>query len=62
MAFLTLEDFEGTLDVILFPNVYRATRKEVFTENLPIIIEGTVETDANQEEPFLRAERVYLIE
>ena len=62
MAFLTLEDFEGTLDVILFPNVYRATRKEVFSENLPIIIEGTVETDANREEPFLRADRVYLVE
>lgn len=62
MAFLTLEDFEGMLDVILFPAVYRATRKEVFTENLPIIIEGTIESDTSQEEPFLRADRVYLLE
>lgn len=61
MAFLSLEDFEGTLDVILFPAVYRATQKDVFSENKPIIIEGTVETDANQEEPFLRADRVFLL-
>lgn len=62
MAFLTLEDFEGMLDVILFPAVYRATRREAFTENLPLVIEGNIETDANQEEPFLRAERVHLLE
>lgn len=62
MAFLTLEDFEGTLDVILFPAVYRATRKEVFTEGRPIIIEGTIDSDPNHEEPFLRAELVFPVE
>jgi len=61
MAFLTIEDFEGTLDVILFPNVYRSTPREVFSTNLPIIIEGVIESDAVQAEPFLRAERVYLV-
>lgn len=62
MAFITLEDLEGTLDVILFPAVYRGTRREVFSENRPIIIEGTIETDANREEPFLRADRVVLLD
>jgi len=61
MAFLTIEDFEGTLDVILFPNVYRSTPREVFSTNLPIIIEGVIESDSVQTEPFLRAESVYLV-
>lgn len=61
MAFLTIEDFEGTLDVIIFPNVYRTIPHEVFSENKPIIIEGVIESDSVQDEPFLRAERVYLV-
>jgi len=47
--------------VILFPNVYRSTPREVFSTNLPIIIEGVIESDSVQTEPFLRAERVYLV-
>ena len=62
MAFLTLEDFEGMLDVVLFPAVYRFTRKEVFTENRPILVEGVMETDSEREDPFLRAEHVYLLD
>jgi DNA polymerase III alpha subunit len=61
MAFLTLEDFDGMLDVILFPAVFRYTRKEVFSENRPLIVEGVMETDSEREDPFLRAERVYLL-
>lgn len=62
MAFLTLEDFDGMLDVILFPPVFRLTRKEVFTENRPLIIEGTIEADPAREDPFLRADRVVLLD
>ena len=61
MAFLTLEDFDGMLDVVLFPAVFRYTRKEVFTENRPLIVEGVMETDSEREDPFLRAERVHVL-
>jgi len=61
MAFLTLEDFDGMLDVVLFPEVFRYTRKEVFTENRPLIVEGVMETDSEREDPFLRAERVHVL-
>ncbi|HWR65276.1 MAG TPA: DNA polymerase III subunit alpha [Bellilinea sp.] len=61
MAFLTLEDFDGMLDVVIFPAVFRYTRKEVFAENRPLIVEGVMETDSEREDPFLRAERVHLL-
>ena len=61
MAFLTLEDFDGMLDVVLFPTVFRFTRKEIFTENRPILVEGVMETNSEREDPFLRAERVHLL-
>lgn len=61
MAFLTLEDFDGMLDVVIFPAVFRYTRKEVFAENRPLIVEGVMETDSEREDPFLRAERVQLL-
>ncbi len=61
MAFLTLEDFDGMLDVVLFPAVFRFTRKEIFTENRPILVEGVMETNLEREDPFLRAERVHLL-
>jgi len=57
MMFLTLEDLNGTLDVILFPDVY-GTAKSFINSNLPILITGMMEKDAGREEPFLRAERV----
>ncbi|MHB8855322.1 MAG: DNA polymerase III subunit alpha [Bellilinea sp.] len=61
MAFLTLEDFDGMLDVVLFPSVFRVTRKEIFTETRPILVEGVMETNSEREDPFLRAERVHLL-
>ena len=57
MMFLTLEDLQGTLDVILFPDVYGAA-KSFINSNMPMLITGMVEMDAGREEPFLRAERV----
>lgn len=57
MLFLTLEDLTGTLDVILFPDVYRRT-KPLLTGYTPLLITGTIERDAAHEEPFLRAEQV----
>lgn len=60
MMFLTLEDLEGTLDVIFFPDVYRKV-KTVLGGNAPIIVHGTMETEADRDEPILRAETVELL-
>ena len=60
MMFLTLEDLLGTLEVILFPDVYR-TMKSFVSSNLPMLITGVIEKDTEREEPFLRAEKVMFI-
>ena len=57
MMFLTLEDLNGMLDVILFPDVYR-TAKSFVNSNIPLLITGVMEMDAGREELFLRAEKV----
>jgi DNA polymerase III alpha subunit len=57
MLFLTVEDLEGTLDVILFPEVYRVARP-LFDSNKPFLITGIMEMDVERGEPFLRAEKV----
>jgi DNA polymerase-3 subunit alpha len=60
MLFLTLEDLSGMLDVIVFPDVYRRT-KAIVSSNSPMLITGTVETDSDRDEPFLKAEKVELL-
>ena len=57
MMFLTLEDLDGTLDVIIFPDVYRQARG-VTSSQAPFLVTGTMEMNADHDEPFLRAERV----
>ena len=57
MLFLTVEDLHGTLDAILFPEVYRLA-KSLFDSIKPLLITGMMEMDAERGEPFLRAERV----
>ena len=42
MAFLKLEDDTGTLDVVIFPNVYDKYKSHL-TENKPIMINGKVD-------------------
>jgi DNA polymerase-3 subunit alpha len=60
MLFLTLEDLQGTLDAILFPDAYRAAKSLVGT-SAPLLVTGVMEMDAERGEPFLRAERVSLV-
>lgn len=60
MLFLTLEDLDGTLDAILFPEVYRRA-KSLFDSTKPFLITGMMEMDAERGEPFLRAEKVVLV-
>ncbi|MCL4273138.1 MAG: DNA polymerase III subunit alpha [Anaerolineales bacterium] len=57
MLFLTIEDLQGTLDVILFPDVYRVARS-FLDLNPPLLISGVMEMDKERGEPYLRADRV----
>ena len=56
MLFLSLEDLQGTLDVILFPEVYRQARSMI-SSTKPFLLTGIMEMDNERGEPFLRAER-----
>jgi DNA polymerase III alpha subunit len=56
--FLSLEDLEGMLDVVIFADVYRRHSQD-FSGHAPLGIEGIVEIDQSSAEPFIRAERVW---
>lgn len=56
--FMTLEDLEGMLDVILYDDAYRRSRSEL-KDTGPYIVEGQVEIDQETSEPVLRADRVH---
>jgi len=60
MLFLTLEDLHGTLDAILFPDVYRIA-KPMLDSTRPFLISGVMEMDTERGEPFLRVERIVSI-
>jgi DNA polymerase III alpha subunit len=56
MMFLTLEDLDGMLDVVFFPDAYRRNRGALQTGG-SWLISGTIEIDAERGEPLLRADR-----
>lgn len=58
--FMSLEDLEGMLNVVIFSDVYRRSRA-AFTTPGPYILEGMVEFDRELGEPFIRAEKVMAI-
>jgi DNA polymerase-3 subunit alpha len=58
--FLSLEDLEGMLDVIISSEVYRKYRTEL-SDHGPYIIEGNVILDPEKAEPFIRAERIWKV-
>jgi len=60
MIFLTTEDLQGTLDVILFLNVYRVA-KSFHESDPPMLITGVMEMDRERGEPYLRAEKVIVV-
>ena len=60
MAFISLEDLEGVLDVVVFPDLYRQCRNSL-SETIPILIEGTVMIEFNQLEPILHAEKIWKV-
>jgi error-prone DNA polymerase len=57
MLFLTLEDLEGTLDAVVFPDTYRRSYQALASSG-PFLFTGTVEMDAGRGEPLLRAEKI----
>jgi DNA polymerase III subunit alpha len=57
MAFLTIEDLEGMLDVVVFPDAYRRSRSALSGPG-PYLIEGTMVSEPSRAEPLLHAERV----
>ena len=61
MLFLTIEDLTGTLDAILFPDAYRIA-KPLVSSSVPMLLTGVMEMDVERGEPFLRVEKVSLVE
>jgi DNA-directed DNA polymerase III PolC len=55
--FMSLEDLEGMLEVVINNDVYRRSR-HVFSGSGPYIVEGVIELDSARGEPVMRAERV----
>jgi error-prone DNA polymerase len=54
LYFMSLEDLEGMLDVVISSAVYQRCRL-VLKEPGPYIVEGAIERDAANGEPFIRA-------
>ncbi|HPC05230.1 MAG TPA: DNA polymerase III subunit alpha [Anaerolineaceae bacterium] len=55
MLFLTLEDLEGSLDVMILPDLYRRIKNMVY-DMAPFIVSGVLEYDEVRGEPLLRAD------
>jgi DNA-directed DNA polymerase III PolC len=58
--FMSLEDLEGMLDVVIFGDVYRRCRRELEGSG-PFVVEGLMEFDDERSEPTLRSERIFKI-
>ncbi|OGO34905.1 MAG: hypothetical protein A2Z16_06685, partial [Chloroflexi bacterium RBG_16_54_18] len=58
--FMSLEDLEGTLQVVIIAEVYRRCRSELRLAG-PYVIEGSMEMDTRQIEPSLHAERIWAL-
>lgn len=57
MAFLTIEDLEGTLDAILYPDLYHRSRA-ILSGLDPFLISGIIEMDPSRGEAILRTEKI----
>lgn len=60
MAFITLEDLYGTVECIVFPQIYDKYN-ELIEENNIVVIEGKLSTN-EEEEPKVLCEKVYPLE
>jgi DNA polymerase-3 subunit alpha len=60
MCFLTLEDLEGSLQVLVSPSLYNAYHRN-FQENGLFLVEGVIEAVNDQERICLIAEKITII-
>jgi DNA polymerase III alpha subunit len=60
MGILTLEDFDGSLSILIPPTLYRRHVSELRQEG-PFLIEGVVEGDRDKDQTRLIAERIILL-
>jgi len=58
--FMSLEDLEGMLDVVITAEVYRRSKAALSTPG-PYVVEGRVDLDTQRGEPFIRAERIWAL-
>jgi DNA polymerase-3 subunit alpha len=58
--FMSLEDLEGMLDVVITAEVYRRSKAALSSAG-PYVVEGRVELDSQRGEPFIRAERIWAL-
>jgi DNA polymerase-3 subunit alpha len=56
--FMSLEDLEGMLDVIISAEVYRRSKAALSTPG-PYVVEGKVDLDSQRGEPFIRADKIW---
>jgi DNA polymerase-3 subunit alpha len=58
--FMSLEDLEGMLDVVITAEVYRQSKAALSTPG-PYVVEGQVNLDSQRGEPFIRAEKIWAL-
>jgi len=58
--FMSFEDLDGMLDVVILSDVYRRSRSAL-KEAGPYLVDGLVEVDRTSGEPFIRANRIWLL-
>lgn len=56
--FMSLEDLDGMLDVVITAEVYRKSKAALSTPG-PYVVEGQVALDSQRGEPHIRAERIW---
>jgi DNA polymerase-3 subunit alpha len=60
MLFLSFEDLQGTLDAILFPEVYRQAKTSI-SSTKPFLLTGIIQMDTERGEPFLKVEKAVTV-
>jgi DNA polymerase-3 subunit alpha len=58
--FMSLEDLEGMLDVVITADVYRRSKAALSTPG-PYVVEGRVDLDNQRGEAFIHAERIWAL-
>lgn len=60
MAFVTFEDMKGSIELIVFPNLYREVSALVKSEQ-PLLVRGKVTMDDRSQKVKLNAEEIHLL-